>query len=152
MKRSFLEELGIEKKEVINEIMKEHGRSRQEMAEKTNTTELVKDTEALQQQVIELQEQINKLESMDYETEISQRRQEIDGYKADMLRMQVASEHGIPYELAGKLNGTNADELKADAEQLAGYMQQPKELLPLAQPPEKKPYDPLRSMVQDLTF
>lgn len=151
MKRSFLEELGL-KKETINEIMKEHGRARQEMAEKTNTTELVKDTEALQQQVIELQEQINKLESMDYETEIAQRKQEIESYKADMLRMQVASEHSIPYELAGKLNGTTEEELRADAEQLAGYMQQPKELLPLAQPPEKKPYDPLRSMVQDLTF
>lgn len=151
MKRSFLEDLGVPK-EAINEIMKKHGQSVQQLVEQPSATELQEETEALRQQAAEIREKIEQLETMDIDTEIAKIEQEIEGYKDNMAKMQIASEYNIPFDLVGKLKGTNEDELKADAELLAGYIKQPDMILPLKSTEvEKKPDNPYRTMVQNLT-
>lgn len=151
MKRKFLEDLGIPK-EAINEIMKKHGQSIQGLAEQPDASELQEQTEALRQQAAELRDKIEQLESMDIDGETIKLEQEIEGYKKSMLKMNIASEYNIPFDLADRLTGTNEEELRADAENLKSYMPEPKIILPLKSTEmEKAPYNPLTQMVQDLT-
>lgn len=49
--------------------------------------------------------------------------------ESDLLKSRIAHESGVPFELAGRLVGTNEEELKADAEKFASY------LSPKAAPP-----------------
>ena len=49
--------------------------------------------------------------------------------ESDLLKSRVAHEAGVPFELAGRLVGTNEEELKADAEKFASF------IAPKAAPP-----------------
>ena len=51
-------------------------------------------------------------------------------YESGALKMRIAHENGIPYELAGKLSGETEEEIKKDAETLAKFVknQQPQPL------------------------
>lgn len=51
-------------------------------------------------------------------------------YESNSLKMRIAHENGIPYELAGKLSGDTEEEIKKDAETLAKFVknQQPQPL------------------------
>ena len=49
--------------------------------------------------------------------------------EGDLLKSRIAYESGVPYELAGRLVGSNEEELKADAEKLASF------LVPKSAPP-----------------
>lgn len=49
--------------------------------------------------------------------------------ESDLLKSRIAHESGVPFELAGRLVGSNEEELKADAEKFASY------LSPKAAPP-----------------
>ncbi|MDN5373116.1 MAG: hypothetical protein PWR19_2162 [Carnobacterium sp.] len=150
MKRSFLEDLGIPK-ESINEIMKMHGQSRNEAAGQSSAIELQEETEALRQQATELKDKIEQLESIDIDVETTKLEQEIEGYKNNMLKMKIASEYNIPFDLTDKLSGVNEDELRADAEQLASYVKPPQIILPLKSTEvEKAPENPYRTMVNNI--
>lgn len=50
--------------------------------------------------------------------------------ETSLLKSQVAHENGVPIELADRLVGTTAEELKADAEKVAGFLA-PKTAAPL---------------------
>lgn len=152
MKRSFLEDLGIPK-ESINEIMKMHGQSRNEAADLPSATELQEETEALRQQAAELKDKIEQLESIDIGVETTKLEQEIEGYKSSMLKMKIASEYNIPFNLTDRLSGTNEEELRTDAENLSSYIEGPKVLLPLKSTElEKAPDNPYRTMLRELTY
>ena len=49
--------------------------------------------------------------------------------ESDLLKSRIAHESGVPFELANRLVGNNAEELKADAEKFASF------LSPKAAPP-----------------
>ena len=51
-------------------------------------------------------------------------------YESGALKMRIAHENGIPYELASKLSGDTEEEIKKDAETLAKFVknQQPQPL------------------------
>lgn len=51
-------------------------------------------------------------------------------YESGALKMRIAHENGIPYELASKLSGETEEEIKKDAETLAKFVrnQQPQPL------------------------
>lgn len=55
---------------------------------------------------------------------------EAKAYESGALKMRIAHESGIPYELAGKLSGDTEEEIKKDAETLAKFVknQQPQPL------------------------
>ena len=42
--------------------------------------------------------------------------------ESDLLKSRIAHESGVPFELAGRLVGSNEEELKADAEKFASYL------------------------------
>ena len=46
----------------------------------------------------------------------------IKGYEANSVKMRIAHEVGIPYELAGRLTGENEEALRKDAEGLIKIM------------------------------
>ena len=46
----------------------------------------------------------------------------IGQYELQTVKLRVAHELGIPYELAGRLNGTNEEEIKKDAETIKGFV------------------------------
>lgn len=59
--------------------------------------------------------------------------------EGELLKIRVASRHGIPLDLAGRLNGSSEEELEADAKTVATFLK-PAAPAPLAQvePPASK--------------
>lgn len=53
-------------------------------------------------------------------------------YESGALKMRIAHENGIPYELAGKLSGDTEEEIKKDAETLAKFVKNQQQPQPLA--------------------
>lgn len=86
------------------------------------------------------------------EAEFSELQKVVDGYQLNQLRTQVALEHGIPYELAERLQGADKESLQADAEKLSALMK-PKTAAPLK---EQEPVvgeertNAIRQMLRDL--
>ena len=56
----------------------------------------------------------------DADNQLEGLRHQIAGYETASLRTRVALQHGLPYELADRLQGTDEESFKADAERLAG--------------------------------
>ena len=127
MNRSFLEELGLEK-EVIDKVMAEHGKAIQAVKPAEDYEELQKTNAALEQQVADMQ---NTLATKEEELgNIDELKQEVETYKLKDLKTSVAIKAGIPLELAGRLSGETEEEIKADAEKIAGFVNK-KPTLPL---------------------
>ena len=148
MKRDFLKELGLEK-EVIDAIMKEYGKERQTLLEQIDDlTKVTEENEKLKEQVNELTERLKGLEDM--EATQSELTQELEKYKLDKLKMQIAYEAGIPLEIYDKLEGKTEEELRKDAELIAEYMEKQKKILPLAKPPKLYSNDPYKRFISSL--
>ena len=54
--------------------------------------------------------------------EAAEKEKAIKGYEANSVKMRIAHEVGIPYELAGRLTGENEEALRKDAEGLIKIM------------------------------
>lgn len=144
MNRKFLEELGLEK-EVIDSIMKEHGLAIQAV-KPTDYDELKEASAKYEQQINELQETIDaQKESLG---SIDELKQEIESYKLKDIKTNIAIQAGIPLELASRLNGATEEEIKADAEKVAGFVNK-KQTLPL-RPSEPEVNNEKREMEQML--
>ena len=65
----------------------------------------------------------------DADKQLEDMQKQIAGYETARLRTLIALQHGLPYDLADRLQGADEESLKADAERLAGYMK-PKESIP----------------------
>lgn len=55
-------------------------------------------------------------------------------FETSSAKMKIAFENGIPFELAEKLSGETEEEIKADAEKLAGYINSNKQPSPKFSP------------------
>src|SRR5690625_87486 len=135
MNREFLEGLGLEK-EVIDSIMKEHGKAIQAVKPADDYEELKSTNESLQGQLQQLQDTLDAKE-----TELNgveDIKQELERYKLKNLKTSIAVEAGIPLELANRLSGETEEEIKADAENLAEFVNK-KTPLPLK--PTEPPVD-----------
>src|SRR5690625_1347805 len=109
--------------------------------------------ESLKQEKESLETQLNDLQKtlQNKETELSgvdEIKQELEEYKLKDLKTSVAIRAGIPLELADRLSGETEEEIKADAETLAGLVQQ-KHTLPL-KPTEPEKIDPTEKAYEDL--
>lgn len=65
----------------------------------------------------------------DADKQLEKMQNQISNYETTSLRTRVALQYGLPYDLADRLQGTDEESFKADAERLAGYMK-PKESIP----------------------
>nr|DAF24718.1 MAG TPA: major capsid protein [Caudoviricetes sp.] len=93
-------------------------KSRVEELEKENV-DLKSTIEATNQSKVDADQQLEDLQN------------QIAGYEKASLRTRVALQHGLPYDLADRLQGTDEESLKADAERLAGYMKSKESIPPL---------------------
>jgi len=75
-------------------------------------------------------EEVNKKMAA-HESEIQERDAKIHDYETQSVKMRVANEFSIPYELAMRLNGETEEEIKKDAESIKGLLNQTRPLPPL---------------------
>lgn len=140
--RDFLEGLGVEK-DVVEKIMKEHGKAVQEE----------KNYDTLKQDYEQLKDKFGKLEKADeenatFKAQLAEKEQLIKDHSLKILKYQVATEKGIPLELATRLSGDTEEALRKDAETLASFVSAGgKQILPLKQEstPSDDPYKELAS-------
>jgi|SRR5699024_5470759 len=150
MNREFLKELGLED-EAIEKIMKEHGKTIQELKPAKEELEgLQSEKSNLENQLSELQKTLEsnqeKLNSVD------ELEKQVKTYKLKNLKTSIANKVGIPLDLADRLNGENEEELKADAEKIAGFVNK-KQPLPMkhTEPPVDDEDAELKKMLGNLT-
>ena len=136
MNREFLENLGLEK-EVIDQIMKEHGKAIQS-AKPQDYGEIKEENEQLKQRIGELEGTVEELKG--YKDQLTEKDNLIKEYELKNVKYRIAVEAGIPLALADRLSGETEEEIKADAEKLAGFVNQ-KPTLPL-KPTEPQKTDP----------
>ena len=56
------------------------------------------------------------------DAQITELQGQVSNYETASLRTRIALQNGLPYDLADRLQGADEEELKADAERLAGFM------------------------------
>lgn len=82
-------------------------------------------------------------------------RHQIAGYETASLRTRVALQYGLPYDLADRLQGTDEDSFKADAERLASFVKPTEHFAPMRnlEPTlEKTENTSYKNLVQGLVF
>ena len=126
MTREFLENLGLEK-EVIDQIMKEHGKAIQS-AKPQDYDSLKEENEQLKQRLGELEGTVEELKG--YKDQLTEKDNLIKEYELKNVKYRIAVEAGIPLALADRLSGKSEEEIKKDAESLASFINQ-KSKLPL---------------------
>ena len=126
MTREFLEKLGLEK-EVIDQIMKEHGKAIQS-AKPQDYDEIKEENEQLKQRIGELEGTVEELKG--YKDQLTEKDNLIKEYELKNVKYRIAVETGIPLALADRLSGKSEEEIKKDAESLASFINQ-KSKLPL---------------------
>lgn len=91
---------------------------------KSRVTELEKENGGLKSTI-----EANNQSKADADKQLEEMKNQISNYETASLRTRVALQYGLPYDLADRLQGTDEESFKADAERLAGYMK-PKESIP----------------------
>ena len=98
------------------------------------------DYDQLKSRIAELEEENVGLKSTiedtnqskaDAERQLEGLRHQIAGYETASLRTRVALQHGLPYDLADRLQGNDEESFKADAERLAGYIKKSQPVAPI---------------------
>ena len=79
-------------------------------------------------------------------------RQQISAYETSSVKMRIAREEGIPYELAERINGATEDEMREDAKTLAQFISRPVSAPPLkvTEPNENTDNKALRDLLKTL--
>ena len=145
MTREFLENLGLEK-EVIDQIMKEHGKAIQS-AKPQDYDEIKEENEQLKQRIGELEGTVEELKG--YKDQLTEKDNLIKEYELKNLKYRVAVEAGIPFELASRLTGETEEEIKKDAEMLSSLVAR-KQPLPLKNTEPKEDNDPYKKLLSNL--
>ena len=149
MNREFLEKLGLEK-DAIDKVMAEHGKAIQAVKPADDYEDLKKEKANLESQLSDLKDTLDTKE-----TELSgveDIKKELEKYKLKNMKTSIAVEAGIPLELAGRLSGETEEEIKADAENLAGLVNT-KQTLPMrtTEPPKVDDKDAgLKKMLENM--
>lgn len=126
MNREFLEKLGLEK-EIINQIMKEHGKAIQSV-KPDDYDDIKAENKTLKDTVATLENSLKDFEG--FESKLAEKDNLIKEYEIKNLKYRIANENGIPLELASKLSGETEEDLKKDAETLSSFITK-KQTLPL---------------------
>ena len=90
-------------------------------------------SDGFEQQIAALNKEINGdgEKNLGYKKQLEEAQGKIKGYEISSLKMRIAHENGIPYELAGRLSGSDEEEIKKDAETMAKFLRK-KDVPPLA--------------------
>lgn len=122
------------------------------------------DYDQLKSRVTELEEENVGLKSTieatnqskaDSDKQLEEMQKQIAGYETASLRTRVALQYGLPYDLADRLQGTDEDSFKADAERLVSFVKPTEHVAPMRnlEPSLKKNEDTsYKNLVQGLVF
>ena len=77
-----------------------------------------------------------------YDKEIATRDERIKGFETGLLKLRIARENGLPYELHTRLTGETEEELTKDAKALAALVKANTAPVPLANPEQPINTDP----------
>lgn len=149
MNREFLERLGLEK-EVVDQIMKEHGKAIQ-TAKPEDYDEIKKQKQSLEQQLQDLQTTLASKDEKykEFESSISELTSKVKTYETKELKLRIAHENQIPFELAERLSGDTEEDIKADAEKLSSFVAR-KQVLPLKPADTDTATDPYKGLLSGL--
>lgn len=139
MDRKFLEGLGLDK-EVADQVMAEYGKSiNSYKAQEAELKSLKEANESLSQASQEASGKYTQLEAnlKEKQGSIEDLTKQLETANLQNLKIKVALDNGIPYTLADRLSGTDADSLTADAKNLAGLFKQPQSPMKSTEPQEK---------------
>ena len=117
---------------------------------KSRVEELEKENVGLQSTI-----EANRQSKADDDKQLEELQKQIAGYETASLRTRVALQHGLPYDLADRLQGTDEESFKADAERLAGFMKKSQPVAPIRnmEPALEKNEDTsYKNLVQGLVF
>ena len=122
----------IETQEELNAVISNRIKREQEKYE-AQLAEVKAETDRLK---VELGESQKALAQKDEGTAslnktIEELERKVGDYELSQLKTSIALQKGIPYDLADRLNGTDAESLTADAERLASYMTAREPVAPL---------------------
>lgn len=112
----------IETQEELDNIVKERiRREREKFGDyddlKKRVSELESENGALKATVEETKQTIAESDA-----QITELQGQVSNYETASLRTRIALQNGLPYDLADRLQGSDEEALKADAERLAGFM------------------------------
>lgn len=147
MNRDFLEKLGLEK-EVIDSIMKEHGKAIQSVKPE-DYDDIKVENKTLKDTVANLENSLKEFDG--FEDKLTEKDNLIKEYEIKNLKYRIANENGIPLELASKLSGETEEDLKKDAETLSSFITK-KQTLPLrtTEPKVDDEMAPYKEMLENL--
>ena len=99
----------------------------------------------------------SKQSEAEYDKKIAEFESRVAGYETADLRTRIALQNGLPYDLADRLQGTDEESLKADAERLAGFMKPVSKVAPVKStepivPKEDDDRAMVRNLVQNLNI
>lgn len=129
MNREFLKEIGLTD-EQIESTMKEHGKAIQAIKPADDYEELKSAKSTLEQQLADLNATL-ETEKTTLQEAIQSLETQNNTYKTNDLKLRIALENNIPYELANKLSGEDEESLRKDAQTLANYIAKPETVAPL---------------------
>ena len=129
MNREFLESLGLEK-EAIDKVMAEHGKAVQAVKPAEGHEQLKEELATLQKQLDDANSTLES-ERTTLQEQIQTLEKESNTYKTNDMKLRIALENNIPYELANKLSDEDEESLRQDAQTLANYIAKPETVAPL---------------------
>ena len=129
MNREFLESLGLEK-EAIDKVMAEHGKAVQAVKPAEGHEQLKEELATLQKQLDDANSTLES-ERTTLQEQIQALEKDSNTYKTNDMKLRIALENNIPYELANKLSGEDEESLRQDAQTLANYIAKPETIAPL---------------------
>ena len=93
----------------------------------------------------------------DADKQLEDLQNQIAGYETASLRTRIALKHGLPYDLADRLQGNDEESFEADAERLAGFMKPVSKVAPVKStepivPKEDDERTMYRNLVQNLNI
>ncbi|EGR92927.1 capsid assembly scaffolding protein Gp46 family protein [Streptococcus oralis] len=119
---------------------------------KSRVTELEKENVGLKSTI-----EANRQSKEDADKQLEEMQNQISNYETASLRTRIALQHGLPYDLADRLQGTDEASFKADAERLAGFMKPVSKVAPIKStepiiPKEDDDRAMVRNLVQSLNI
>ena len=127
----------IETQEELDAVIKDRLNRQKEKyeAKLTDYDQLKTQNEELNARLAESKSALEEAKSKDQT--IADLQGKVKGYEQSQLRTKIALQSGLPFDLADRLAGDNEEELKADAERLAGYFAPKEPVAPLKSVEEK---------------
>lgn len=128
----------IETQEELNEIIGERLKREQEKVRESfagykSPDEIEELSKGFEEQLKELQSKSDKVKA-ELEEQVRQEKAGAEAAKLEATRMRVASEMGIPAELAQRLAGADEESIREDAKTLAKYTANSQTGTPMAAP------------------